>query len=167
VEATLAVGLAASVALLAWSRFEVRDLRQESEALDSALATSDARLAETERTLNRILEPGVQLVVLSATGAEAPGIQLFWDRQRNTVVLHAFRLEPAPEGRTYQLWLIRNGQPVPSQVFNSEADGHALVEGIAVPSDGGIEAYAVTQEPAGGSSEPTMPILLLGRVATQ
>jgi anti-sigma-K factor RskA len=160
------VGLAASLALAAGLGLQVRRLGLSAGVLDSTLAANQARLAARERTLNAILEPGVQLVPLTSSGAQPPGIQLFWDRQRNTAVLHAFRLEPAPEGRAYQLWLIRSGQPVPSQVFNSDPDGHALVEGITIPTEPGIEAYAVTQEPAAGSSQPTLPILLFGRVPT-
>jgi anti-sigma-K factor RskA len=160
------VGLAASLAVAAGLGLQVRRLERSVGALDSTLAANQARLAARERTLNTILAPGVQLVPLTTSGEQPPGIQLFWDRQRNTAVLHAFRLEPAPEGHAYQLWLIRNGQPVPSQVFNSDPDGHALVEGITIPTEPGIEAYAVTQEPAGGSSQPTLPILLFGRVPT-
>lgn len=160
------VGLAASLALAAGLGLQVQRLEHSVGALDSTLAASQARLAARERTLNAILEPGVQLVPLTSSGEQPPGIQLFWDRRRNTAVLHAFRLPPAAEGRAYQLWLIRNGQPVPSQVFNSEPDGHALVEGITIPAEPGIEAYAVTQEPAGGSTQPTLPILLFGRVPT-
>ena len=114
----------------------------------------------------RILEPGVELTVLTAPGERPPGIQIFRDKLRNRVILHAFRLTPAPAGRAYQLWILpRGGNPIPSRVFNSEADGHALAEGIEVPADVIVDGFAITQEPAGGSPQPTSAILLYGKVA--
>jgi len=161
-EVVLAIALAASVVLAVGLSLDVGNLRDAVSGLRDRLEETEAQLARRESTLNALLEPGVELVVLSATGERPPGIQIFWNRQAHTVVLHAFGLQPAPEGQTYQLWVIQNGTPVPSRTFNSEADGHALVEGIAVPAEGGIEAYAVTREPAGGSATPTLPILLFG-----
>ena len=44
------------------------------------LAQTRQRLTEREATLNAILEPGVQLFQLTASGDPEPGIQLFWNR---------------------------------------------------------------------------------------
>jgi anti-sigma-K factor RskA len=41
-----------------------------------------------------------------------------------------------------------------------EPDGHARVERIPVPQGGALSAAAVTVEPAGGSPQPTSPIVL-------
>lgn len=162
----LPLGLAASVLIAAGLGLQVRDLRRQLGARDSILAVREGRLAARERTLNSILEPGVELTLLTTTGEQPPGIQVFRDRARNRAIIHAFRLPPAPAGRSYQLWLIPSqGDPIPSQVFNSEPDGHVLVENIDVPAGVTIVAYAVTQEPAAGSARPTLPILLIGRVA--
>ena len=136
---------------------------RERDVLREQLAESTARLADREATLDAILEPQVTLYQLTSTGANPPGIQLFVDRQRNLAIVHAFRLPPAPEGRIYQLWFIREGTPVPSVTFNSEADGHALVQRIAVP-DGALSAAAITEEPAGGSQQPTTTPFLAGSI---
>ena len=124
----------------------------------------EQRLAQRERTLNSILEPGVELTVLRSTGDQPPLIQIFRDKLKNRVIVHAFRLTPAPAGRAYQLWILpKVGNPIPSRVFNSEADGHALAEGIEVPGGVTVDGFAITQEPAGGSPQPTSAILLYGR----
>lgn len=130
-----------------------------------SLAAQGQRLAATDSTLASLLSPGVQLVQLTASGDPDPQIQLFWDRRRNTAVLHASKLRPVPEGRTYQLWFIKDGKPVPSITFNVPAAGEALVPQLTVPSEGRISAAAVTEEPAGGSPQPTTPILLVGTLA--
>jgi len=77
-------------------------------------------------------------------------------------VVSASKLKPAPAGRTYQLWFIRDGKPVPSVTFNVAPAGDALVSDVTVPTGGEISAAAITEEPAGGSQQPTTPILLVG-----
>ncbi len=130
--------------------------------LQSALAGTRQRLQEREATLNSILEPRVELYQLTASGDPDPGIQLFWDRQRNRVLAHGFKLKPVPAGKAYQLWFIQDGKPVPSVTFKPEPDGHVRVEKIPVPSGEGISAAAITVEPEAGSPQPTSPILLVG-----
>jgi anti-sigma-K factor RskA len=161
------VALAASVAGLVWLAGERGTLADRLAERDSALAAQGAllaaresRLAARESTLNAILEPGVELHRLTTTAESAPVIQLFVDRGRGSVILHAFRLPPAPAGRTYQLWFMRDGVPVPSATFDSEPTGHALVQRIELPA--GALAAAITEEPAGGSPRPTSPPFLLG-----
>jgi anti-sigma-K factor RskA len=154
----LAASLAAVAALglnLSAARGELRDLRE-------LLNDTQGRLAAREATLNAIFEPGVQMYQLTASGDPEPGVQLFYDRQRQRAIIHGFRLRQIPEDRAYQLWFIRDGKPVPSVTFKPEADGHARVEQIPVPSGGDVSAAAVTIEPAAGSTQPTMPILLVG-----
>jgi hypothetical protein len=60
---------------------------------------------------------------------------------------------------------MRDGVPVPSRTFNSDPDGHALVQAFSVPAGGGFTAAAVTMEPAGGSPAPTTAILMFGALA--
>jgi anti-sigma-K factor RskA len=169
----LALGLAASAVLAAGLGLRVRSLGGQLRARDSALGVRDSVLAEREgklaareRTLNTLLEAEADLAIahLTTTGPNTPGIQLFWNRKASSAVLHAFRLPPAPAGRVYQLWFMRDGVPVPSQTFNSDPDGHALVQAFTVPEGGGFGAAAVTIEPEGGSPAPTTPVLLFGAI---
>jgi anti-sigma-K factor RskA len=140
----------------------VRDLRAELGRTMQRLTETSELLTAREATLNAIYEPGVQMFQLTASGDPDPGIQLFWDRQRHRAIVHGFKLKPVPEGRAYQLWFIKDGAPVPSVTFKPEPDGHVSVEQIPVPAEGEVSAAAVTVEPESGSTEPTMPILLVG-----
>jgi anti-sigma-K factor RskA len=68
-------------------------------------------------------------------------------------VLVAENLPPLPEGRIYEIWLLRGGVPEPAGLFEPR-DG----ETTAAPIEGslnGADAVAVTVEPSGGSSTPT------------
>ncbi len=155
-QALLGLGLAASLVLALGLYLRLRSLQQ-------TLTGNEQRLAEREATLNALLEPTVQLTTLTATGAAPPIVQVFWNRAANTLILHTFRLKPAPDGRIYQLWLLpKQGKPIPSTLFNTESTGHQLVQGVAVPADQQIAGFALTVEPAGGSPQPTTTPILFG-----
>jgi len=161
----LAASLLAAMGLgvgLVSARGRLGALETELAARTQALADTERRLTEREATLNSILEPGVQLFQLTSSGDPNPGIQLFWDRQRNRAILHGFKLKPVPEGRAYQLWFIKDGKPVPSVTFKPESSGRASAEQISVPTGGTLSAAAVTVEPESGSAQPTSPIVLVG-----
>jgi anti-sigma-K factor RskA len=59
--------------------------------------------------------------------------------------------------KTYELWLIHNGTPVPAGLFDPDELGTAVasVDGVVR----GAELVAVTIEPKGGSPKPTGSIL--------
>ncbi len=155
----LAVGLGAEVLS---QRQDLADLRGDVANRDQILAKRLQQLQQREATLNALMEPGVELYQLTASGDPQPGIQLFWNRQKNVAIVHGFGLRPVPSGQAYQLWFIEDGKPVPSVTFKPEPSGHAKVEGVTVPTQGELSAAAVTVEPEGGSPQPTSPILLVG-----
>lgn len=155
----LAVGLGAGLLSV---RGRLAAVETELAARTATLAQTTEKLTEREATLNSILEPGVQLVQLTSSGDPEPGIQLFWNRQRNQAIVNGFRLKPVPAGKAYQLWFIKDGVPVPSVTFKPEPDGHAKVERIPVPEGGSLSAAAVTVEPEAGSTQPTTPIVMVG-----
>lgn len=155
----LALGLGAG---LASARGRLAAVEAELAGRQAALARSQQQLAERQATLDAILEPGVQMFQLTSSGDPEPGIQLFWDRQRQLAIVHGYRLKPVPAGKAYQLWFIRDGAPVPSVTFKPGAAGGATVEAIPVPEGGAISAAAVTVEPEAGSAQPTSPIVMVG-----
>lgn len=163
---TAALAAALILAVTLWRQTD--RLRETVRERDRALAEQSARLATREAELDAILKPGVQLVTLTTTGEASPVVQVFWDRQNNTALLHSFRLKPAAAGRAYQLWLLpRQGNPIASRVFNTDPDGHGLVAGIPVPAGSEIAGFALTEEPASGSPQPTSTPFLVGVAGTR
>jgi anti-sigma-K factor RskA len=71
--------------------------------------------------------------------------------------LVAINLGDAPEGSDYQLWLMKDGVPTPSETF--DASGSVVIVD-SVDSLEGFDGAAITVEPDGGSPQPTTePIL--------
>ena len=81
-------------------------------------------------------------------GARAELVTLEGDR----AVLVAENMPPAPEGKTYQIWVIKGDTPQPSGLFEPRGDSIAAV--VENPVEG-ADAVAVTVEPEGGSKKPT------------
>ncbi len=164
--------LAAALLLAVWlgaERARLGTKLDQASALlsrrDTLLAQRDTLLQAQQRTLDALLTPGVELYQLTATGDPVPGVQLFWDRKRNRAIIHSFGVKPLPDDRAYQLWFIQDGKPVPSVTFRPAADGRAQVESIDVPSGAGVTAAAITEEPLGGSPQPTSAIYLVGKLS--
>ena len=134
-------------------------LRQSSAAL---AATTDS-LAARDSIIATIFSPDVVTAALAATG-KPPSARLFWNLSRRRVVMAVFQLPPASAGRTYQLWAIAQGKkPVSLGVFNTAADGR-VTAAMEVPPGLTFELTAVTEEPAGGSPQPTQQPFLIGKV---
>ncbi len=163
----LGLAAAASVALVVKFQGDIRDLTAARDGALVEMETLAEALAARDSLLVRLTDPESELVTLAATGAPTPLVKVQLDRKRRLALLSVSSLDAAPDGQTYQLWYIVDDTPVPSATFAPSADGTALLASIPLPTEGGVQAVAVTLEPSGGSQTPTMPILFVGAVGTE
>jgi len=120
--------------------FQLADGRREAEAQADALRAVFVTEDSTIQLVGSTSGPQAQVV-----GTE------------RGPVLVAIDLPDAPEGMTYQLWLLRNGEMVGSKTFDP-VDGIAFLS-LARPLTSYDQAQ-ITLEPAGGSRAPTTdPVL--------
>ncbi len=92
---------------------------------------------------------------LELSGQEGATARLVTEEGRTAFV--GAGLDPAPGGRTYQLWLVRDGRTISAGTFSVE-DGEAVH--LSDLSLKGVDEAAVTVEPSGGSKQPTTkPVL--------
>lgn len=95
-----------------------------------------------------------------ATLASEEGIELAGQRGATARVVSkadgtafvATGLDAAPDGHTYQLWFLRDGEPLSAGTFLVE-DGEVVH--WSERDLEGVDSTAVTIEPSGGSSKPT------------
>ena len=137
--------------------------RAERERTVQSLAASRDTIAARDSLVATLLSPDAGTAALAATG-QAPSARVTWSPSRHRVVMAVFRLPPAPVGRTYQLWAIAKGKPVSIGIFNTSPDGQLVAE-MPLPVDLTFELTAVTEEPAGGSPQPTQTPFLVGKVS--
>ena len=87
---------------------------------------------------------------------------IFWDKQRKATYINTAQLPPLAEGRQYQLWAIEDGKPVDLGMLPLDKQEAALIRMKDVTAP---QAFAITIEPKGGSTGPTMDqMIVLGKV---
>jgi hypothetical protein len=69
------------------------------------------------------------------------------------VLLIASNLQPAPPGKAYEMWIIKDGKAKAAGMFQSEPDGSAMH--IQRGSAENTDAVAVTMENQAGADQPT------------
>jgi anti-sigma-K factor RskA len=139
----------------------------ENDAQDALtrLANTRVEIAQRDSLMDALLTPDLQTAVLASRG-RPPAVRIWYNPSRKVVVLAANDLPPVPPNRTYQLWGMVGQQPVSLGTFNTRNDGRAVV---LLPVDSPTRPFtsgAITEEPLGGSTQPTMQPFLLGRWGT-
>ncbi|HEY5254283.1 MAG TPA: anti-sigma factor, partial [Acidobacteriaceae bacterium] len=161
-------GWVAAVACLFYA-IHVRDVNQNIEhrlTIETAQLNQTNASAERAREVVEVLtSPESQRVALvSAHALPEPSGDAVYLKNRGALVFTASHLAPLPPNKTYELWVIpANGSaPVPAGTFQPDAQGMASVLLPNLPKGIPAKAFGVTMENAGGSTTPTLPILLAG-----
>ena len=133
--------------------------RQQEVAQELALAHREALILTDPRSVN---------IPMSAGNKDLPVLQATWHQELG-IVVSGWKL-PAPSSNcTLQLWLIPKapgGRPVPSLTLRPDAEGKFdLLVANPPDSQSGTKALAITEEPEGGSPQPTTAPIWVGAVA--
>ena len=154
--------------------------RHEVEQLRGSQVAADARVREVNQERDALLrrlaweaslrdlvaQPEARTVALAGQGP-APGAKgrVIWNPATREAVLVASGLDPAPPGRTYELWVMAEGAPVPAGAIVVEPDGRAAFRLPALEQTSRVKTFVVTLEPVSGSPAPTGPAILTGPVS--
>ena len=165
--AAAALVLAASAVAYGLSqRGAIAQLASHVAALRDSANTMQQRLADQQAVLDALTGPGVRVIDASAASARQPYARMFWDQPTNRWTFVAYNLPAAAPGHTYQLWLVtRDQKKVSAGTFAPQPNGSALVRATYALAPDSLAAIAVTNEPAGGSAQPTTTPFLVGAAA--
>lgn len=142
-------------------------LRDGLVVLADSLDSREHRLAEVTLQRNAILNADIRMYYLASLDTTAPraGAQVYWSRENQSWLLHAFNLPRLTEGRVYQLWYVTESAKISAGVLTPDPEGHAIMV-TRLPAEAAASIVgAISVEPAGGSAQPTGPIVLAGSVA--
>ncbi|HWF47997.1 MAG TPA: anti-sigma factor, partial [Bryobacteraceae bacterium] len=152
------------------------DMRREILALDAEVNEYKSLLSreknaenESQHLLSVLSHPGVRLLPLKGAeiAKESAAYALIVEASR--VIFVAANLPNLPKDKEFQLWLVRSEDPKVVNVgtFVPDDQGRAMVEFTDPTEVSDLTSVAVTDEPKGGSTEPTGTKLLVGAAATE
>ena len=110
-------------------RDQANDFRAQSETLTSLVSASDAK------TTNKAFEGGGHVRLIASEKADSAYIV-------------ASSLPGLPDGKVYQVWVVKDDSPASQGVFASS--GSMVMKDL-----NGADRVAITVEPKGGSKQPT------------
>ena len=146
-------------------RIDIREANERAASLLQQRHNLEAQLELAKREATILMDPASVKVALTARNPQMPALEAMWHSQMG-IVLTGQRV-PMPSGnRVLQLWLIpkaRGGKPMPSMTMRPDADGKLMLL-VANPPEVMAEtkALAITEEPEGGSPQPTTTPMWVG-----
>ena len=147
-------------------------LWKENARLDRQLADLRATMQEQQKQLDyarnvaHLFEARDTIAVSLAPMPGMPNgaVKVMYNEKMGMVMYDGW-IEPPPEDKSYQLWVVpMDGDPISVGVFKpaTSDSAHWLTK---VPAGVPARAFAITLEPAGGVSTPTGPKVLVGPVS--
>lgn len=138
------------------------DLIAQNQRVAQDYNTVNERLDQIEKDLNIMNNPAFNRVVMKGT-ANAPGsiASVYWNEATREAYLSIKGMKELAQENQYQLWAIIDGKPVDVGVFDGNFAGLMKMKEVQP----GAAAFAVTIEPRGGKSSPTMETMqVIGNV---
>jgi anti-sigma-K factor RskA len=168
--ALAAAAVLAGIAI--YTSVETHRLENESAALRIRVQQEQlrGRAIDDERqrylaALNIIAAQGTRQIHLEPSQPAAPQVTAYWNPQSG-LVLAGDKMPEIASTRTLQLWVVpREGMPISVGIFRPSATGQVLV--VLPPEEpmGDAKELAISEEPAGGSPQPTSTPAWVGPMA--
>jgi len=150
------------------------DLYYQRDALRGAVVAQASRIdhlaadaAASKQVLDTLTDSSAKRVTLVTKGQTAPlpTGRATYVASKGMLIFLANNLEPLQPTKTYELWLIpatAGANPIPAGTFRPDERGNASVILPTLPKGVEAKAFGVTVEDEGGSTTPTLPIILVG-----
>ena len=156
---------AAAAALALITGYSIRQMGNQNAQLadlrrQMKIATMQSKALQDQLTLGHMItsvmmSPETKPLKLMPVDKNMPMVHAYL-HQHMGVAITADQMPSMPSARTLQLWFVpKTGKPMSVAIFRPGADGQvAIIAPVNMPV-GEIAALAVTEEPAGGSPQPT------------
>lgn len=127
----------------------------------AVLWRQNQRLERSREFVELVNTPGARVSELSGVDPRQNATaKLAYDRSGRAILM-ASKLPNVPQGKAYQLWfIVGNKPPVPGKTFVPDSAGNAVLKDEVPREAIDANVFAITVEPASGSTAPTSPIYL-------
>jgi anti-sigma-K factor RskA len=132
----------------------------EKQKISSNLQTQTTNLKEQKALLDLYTSNTHQQVAMLGTEKFLDAkTTVFWDKNKNSVQLSIQKLPSISGNKQFQLWAIVDGKPTDLGVFDETK------QVLKMKNVKGAQAFAITIEPKGGSSSPSLDqMCVLGKI---
>lgn len=168
------INIAAAVLLLAvfsagiWInslRDEVAGLRDRISVLetDNSVLANKASQFESEATdvksqRDLLADAATKRIPMAPPGTETPNADVFWNADAGEVFIRQQSLPSIASNEQFQLWGLRGDEKIDLGVFDHvDSSGDTLLRMKTIDA---VDGFAVTIEPRGGSTVPTLEKLV-------
>lgn len=169
------IGVAALIILALYSGWDARRARDQArQAKNNAAETQQDRqklqeqLTLAQREVNILTDPASLRISLRPQNPQIPALEGAWHSELGIVVTGQHVAAPAGN-HVLQLWLIPKtpgAKPVPSLTLRPDVDGKFVLAVFSPPKVmAETKALAITEEPPGGSPQPTTTPIWVGGVS--
>jgi hypothetical protein len=149
--------------VVAYAGWTLTGLERELTKRTGEVASLRTEVTRQQEILKILGAPGTQVVAMEGQKpSPAARGRMWWHREAGGYFV-ASGLPAAPVGKTYQLWAITAGTPLPAGVFDVDPKGSAALRVKPVAGSGEVEMFAVTLEPVGGLPKPSGAMYLAGK----
>lgn len=128
------------------------NLRAQNQQIAQDYNVVNEKLDKIQNDFSIIENTTFTKVVMKGT-ANAPEAlaSVYWNSSTQEVYLSIQNLKELSKENQFQLWAIVDGKPVDAGIFDAESNGLLKMNSVS-----GAVAFAVTIEPRGGRTTPTM-----------
>jgi len=152
-----------------YSAWQTRRLDRQLESAARELRQGQARQAaiESERehyemAMQILSAQDTKALQLTSKKAAMPPVQAYWSPKMGLLVMSA-GMPQMPSSMTLQLWMVpKKGAPMSVGIFRPDAAGHVMLVAATGAPITEIAALAISEEPAGGSMQPTSAPVWVG-----
>jgi anti-sigma-K factor RskA len=129
------------------------DALAKQATTEQQLQQKNTELAAINEDMDMLHQPGVKMAALKGTPMAPQALTtVYWDSTSKDVYLLVNNLPQAATDKQYQLWALLNGKPIDLGMLEAK-EKRLLVKMKNVQN---AQAFAITLEPKGGSTAPTM-----------
>ena len=136
-------------------RASLQAMQAERGARVAAMDSLRTTLEEKDRMIANLTGAQVAVMTLASQSPTSPTGRMFWDRAHDAWTFVAHQVPMPKSGRTYQLWLVTPTAKINAGTFMPKSNGEVMMQATYALAKDSLAAVAVTDEPMGGSPQPT------------
>jgi Anti-sigma-K factor rskA, C-terminal len=143
----------------------VDSLKQQNAATSAELVELRTELERKTELLDILGARHIAVAFMTGQPPHPDGYgKIVWDPENRNALLQVSSLPPVPEGKDYQLWIVKGDDSISAGVFSVADTLQAFfaIGHLAVADPKEIQAFAITMEPQGGGLTPTGSVYLEG-----